>query len=132
MKIWFEAEGKTLIAQDGEGGYHVLPVLDANGKQHLVRWGADRHDHQGFPRGMWYRKGPLAGWGATWVRIPASKYEQQTMYGSLLGVPLDVYLAGALIRVPGEGVRVYLVESESPGKTTVVPMLFRDVVGNTV
>lgn len=122
MKIWFTHNKQTLSTEDNSGS--VLPILDRNNQQHIVRWGASRHDDPRFPRGMWYRQHPLTRWGAIWVRVPALRYEQLTMYKGPLSIELDEPLAGALFRFPGAGVRVYLVESDTPGETTVMPLRF--------
>lgn len=122
MKIWFTHNNQSLSTEDYSGS--ILPILDRNDRQHIVRWGAGRHDHQRFPRGMWYRQHPLSRWGAIWVRVPAIRYQQPTMYHGPLAVELDEPLAGALFRFPEAGVRVYLVESDAPGETTVTPLRF--------
>lgn len=122
MQIWYTHNNQTHISGSLPG--NVLPILDRNDQQHIVRWGASRHDDPRFPRGMWYRKDPLNRWGATWVRIPAIRYEQLTMHKGPRIVELEEPLAGALLRVPGAGVRVYLADSDTPGETTVTPLRF--------
>lgn len=123
MKIWFTHNDETLTTQDTTPGC-VLPILDLNNQQHIVRWGANRYDHNHFPRGLWYRQDPLLRWGAIWVRVPAIRYQHATMYHGPLSIELDEPLAGALFRIPDAGARVYLVQSDVIGDTTVNPLLY--------
>ena len=60
--------------------------------------------------------------------MPALRYEQLTMYKGPLTVELEEPLAGALLRVPDAGVRVYLVDSDTPGETTVTPLRFSQLI----
>lgn len=125
MKVWFHYDGKDLVADAVRQS--VLPVLDRNGDRHIVRWGIARQDDSRFPRGHWVSQPLINGNYATWVPVPASKYEERLRHTGTLVVELNEPLAGALYRIPGAGARVYLVDSRAIGKTVVVPYLFSEL-----
>lgn len=121
MRLWFSHNGQDLVADHINP---VIPILDAEGNQHLARWGATVGDALSFPRGQWYRYDYLKRAGAIWVRVPVTQYEGHTMYKGPLTVMLQPgeFLLGALVRSEGDGARTYLVTSDVPGLTTVVPL----------
>jgi len=125
MKVWFKHDGRVLVSD--AVNQSVLPIVDKNGGHHIVRWGIESQDDQRFPRGHWVSTPLINGKYATWVPIPALKYEERLRHTGTLVVELNEPLAGALYRIPGTGARIYLVDSRAIGKTVVVPYLFSEL-----
>lgn len=124
MKIEFIHNGQTLTADHNN---RIIPIQDKDSRIHLATWGS--YGESGFLPGIWHS---LSFWRSydptpTWVPIPLKRYAVRGTINGFKTFECPEPLCGALCRHDGKS-RVYIVHSDIPGDTVIVPLSYRGVI----